>query len=87
MFERGVPDLITKRQLLINAFRNLTNFCFDVQSRSGMRGIVFFRGLIFSFLCLLAVRAHKHTFHPHYLLIFFENTHDVGKLTLSGPVA
>ena len=79
MFERSVCDLATKRQLLIHAFRNLINFHFGVQSRSGMRGIVFFRELIFSFSCLLAVRAHECTFHPHYLLIFIGNSYNTGK--------
>ena len=87
MFERSVRDVATKRQLLIYAHRNLINFYFDVQSRSGMRGIVFFRGLIFSFLCLLAVRAHECTFHPHYLLIFIGNSYNAVKVTFSGPVA
>ena len=87
MFERSVRDVATKRQLLIYAHRNLINFHFDVQSRSGMRGIVFFRGLIFSFLCILTVRTYKYTFHPHYLVIFIGNTYNAGKVVLSGPVA
>ena len=87
MFEHSVRDLAKKWKLLICASRNLMNFHFDVQSRSGMRGIVLFGGLTFFFLCFLAVRAYAQTFIAHYLLASFGNKYNVGKLALSGSVA